>query len=180
MHTMANLTLTIIGCGNSNRCDDGVGVFVAKSLQTFLQQSPRNDVRVFDAGTAGMEVMFQSRGTQKLIIVDATTTGSEPGAIFKVPGEKLATNYEPQFNLHDFRWDHALFAGKNIFRDQFPSEVWVYLIEALSLDYGLDLSEQVRKSALKVITDIKNIIDLYSPFPEDRLSSEAAVCAQFP
>ena len=54
----------MIGCGNSNRCDDGVGVFVAQSLQRYLSRRPRDNVRVFDAGTGGMDVMFQARGAR--------------------------------------------------------------------------------------------------------------------
>ena len=53
--------LTIIACGNSNRSDDGVGVVVALSLQHHLRACPYSNVRVFDAGTGGMEVMFQAR-----------------------------------------------------------------------------------------------------------------------
>lgn len=153
--------LTVIGCGNSNRCDDGVGVFVAQSLQAYLRQRPRDNVRVFDAGTGGMDVMFQARGAHKLIIVDAAQTGSEPGAIYKVPGEELAAEREPSYSLHDFRWDHALAAGRKIFRDSFPADVSVYLIESASLDLGLELSDLVRDAAEKVIADIQRIIDEY-------------------
>lgn len=155
--------LTVIGCGNSNRRDDGVGVFVAQSLQGHLRQRPRDNVRVFDAGTGGMEVMFQARGARKLIIVDAGKTGSEAGAIFKVPGEQLEGQHEPAYSLHDFRWDHALAAGRRIFREDFPSDVTVYLIESQSLDFGLELTGAVRASAERVIADLKRLIDEYQP-----------------
>ena len=154
--------LTIIGCGNSNRCDDGVGVFIAQSLQSHLRAHPRGDVRVFDAGTGGMDVMFQARGAHKLIIIDAAKSGSDPGAIFEVPGEQLAADHEPVFSLHDFRWDHALAAGRKIFREQFPNDVTVYLIESQRLDLGLDLSDPVRESAHKVIASLQRVIDEYS------------------
>lgn len=153
--------LTVIGCGNSNRCDDGVGVFVAQSLQAWLRKRPRDNVRVFDAGTGGMDVMFQARGARKLIIVDAVKSGAEAGAIFRLPGSELAADYEPAYSLHDFRWDHALAAGRKIFRECFPGEVTVYLIESLSLDFGLELSGPVRESAHKVIDEIQRVIDEY-------------------
>jgi hydrogenase maturation protease len=73
--------LTIIGCGNLNRNDDAVGVIIAQRLQQYLAQNPDPNIRVFDSGTAGMEVMFQARGSQKLIILDASCTGSEAGEI---------------------------------------------------------------------------------------------------
>jgi hydrogenase maturation protease len=153
--------LTVIGCGNANRCDDGVGVFVAQSLQRALREQPNDRVRVFDAGTGGMEVMFQARGARKLIIVDASLSGSAAGAIFKLPGSELAQDHAPLYSLHDFRWNHALAAGHKIFRGQFPEDVTVYLIEAQSVSLGLDLSGPVQEAAQKVVAEILEVIDAY-------------------
>ncbi len=153
---------TIIGCGNSNRSDDGVGVFVAQALQDYLRKQPRDSVRVFDAGTGGMDVMFQARGARKLTIVDASSSGSAAGVIFKVPGEELEADHVPELSLHSFRWDHALAAGRKIFRDQFPSDVTVYLIEAQSLDFGLELSTPVRAAADRLVAQIEREISNYS------------------
>ncbi|MFN5953305.1 MAG: hydrogenase maturation protease [Dolichospermum sp.] len=150
--------LTIIGCGNLNRSDDAVGVIIAQGLQQYLAQNPHPKIRVFDCGTAGMEVMFQARGSEKLIILDASCTGSEAGAIFKVPGNELEALPEPSYNLHDFRWDHALAAGRKIFGDDFPQEVTVYLIEAANLDLGLELSPVVRRSADLVFAELITVI----------------------
>ncbi|WP_414756397.1 hydrogenase maturation protease [Anabaena sp. CCY 9910] len=150
--------LTIIGCGNLNRCDDAVGVIIAQRLQKYLAANPHPHVQVYDCGTAGMEVMFQARGSKQLVIIDASSTGSEPGAVFKVPGEELAALPEPSYNLHDFRWDHALAAGKKIFPDDFPQDVTVYLIEAENLDFGLELSPVVEKSADVVFEKVVEII----------------------
>lgn len=153
--------LTIIGCGNLNRCDDGVGVVVARRLMDYVQERGLADVGVFDAGTGGMDVMFQARGADKLVLIDANRSGLQPGAIFRVPGEELAHDYEPTYSLHDFRWDHALHAGRSIFGADFPSDVTVFLIEAGQLDYGLELTEPVRRAADRVAADIESIIDRY-------------------
>ncbi|MCM0591649.1 MAG: hydrogenase maturation protease [Gloeotrichia echinulata IR180] len=150
--------LTIIGCGNLNRNDDAVGVIIAQRLQQYLTTHPHRDVQVYDCGTGGMEVMFQARGSQKLIIVDASATGSQPGAIFKVPGKELETLPEPSYNLHDFRWDNALFAGKKIFQDDFPQDVTVYLIEAANLGFGLELSPAVQHSANLVFEELTTLL----------------------
>lgn len=166
LHSLANLgdsplVLTIIGCGNSNRSDDGVGVHVAQRLKEVLRETPKENVRVFDAGTGGIDVMFQARGSSRLIIIDAGNTGSEPGAIYEVPGEELTTDREQSYSLHDFRWDHALYAGRRIFRENFPTDVTVYLIEAAKLDLGLEMSEPVLKAADEVFWIIKKAIDEY-------------------
>lgn len=109
-----------------------------------------------------MDVMFQARGAHQLIIVDAAKTGSEPGAIYQVPGEELVAEHQPSYSLHDFRWDHALAAGRKIFRERFPTDVSVYLIESASLDFGLELTGCVRAAADKVIADIERVINGYT------------------
>ena len=158
---------TIIGCGNLNRKDDGVGVFVAQQLKLYVQQNnielaqEENELKIFDAGTAGMEVMFQSRGSDELLLVDACKTDAEPGAIFEVPGEELISPHpKSSLNLHDFRWDHALYASKQIFKEKYPKKITVYLIEAEDISLGLELTDRVRSSALTVYKKICNSVPI--------------------
>jgi len=145
--------LVVLGCGNSNRSDDGVGVFVARELSRRIANDPPRHVRVFDAGTGGMDVMFRARGATELLVVDACSSGSEPGAVFRAPGSELESR-EPPANLHEFRWDHALFAGRKLFGEAFPSTVTVYLIEAASLDLGVTLSAAVATAADQVLDEL--------------------------
>lgn len=154
--------LTIIGCGNPTRGDDGLGPFVARRLQTHVASFGRSDVRAFDAGTDGMAVMFAARGTDELVIVDAARTGVEPGAIYEVPGDVLARDYAPSLNLHDFRWDHALAAGRRIYAEAFPRVVTVVLVEVASTAYGLDLSEPVAAAAERVIERLEALVATYA------------------
>ncbi|MBL8482491.1 MAG: hydrogenase maturation protease [Rhodocyclaceae bacterium] len=153
--------LIIIGCGNSNRSDDGAGVAVAQRLLAALRERPQPRVQVFDAGTGGLDVMFQARGAARLIIVDAAKSGAEAGAIFCVPGNEVVFSYEPSWNLHDFRWNHAIAAGRKIFRENFPSDVTVYLIEAESFAYGLELTPAVASSVDRVTAEISDAIYSY-------------------
>jgi hydrogenase maturation protease len=150
--------LCVIGCGNLTRSDDGVGVAVVKALRAYLLQYPQPDVAVFDTGTGGMDVMFQARGAGRLIIVDASRSGSEAGTIFKVPGRELESEPDPGYSLHDFRWQHALSAGRKIFGADFPDDVTVYLIEAGSLAFGLELTAPVAASATRVAHEIRGIM----------------------
>ena len=153
--------LTVIGCGNLNRCDDAVGVIIAQKLQEIFKENALSNLHIYDCGTAGMEVMFQARGSQKLIIVDACSTHSQPGTIYKVPGEELEALPEPSYSLHDFRWDHALAAGRKIFKDDFPNDVTVYLIEAENLGLGLEISASLQPSVEKVINSIVEEINSF-------------------
>jgi hydrogenase maturation protease len=173
--------LCVIGCGNSNRSDDGVGVYVAQTLLDVLRREPRAGVRVFDAGTGGMDVMFQARGASRLIIIDASKSGADAGAVFKVPGRELASEPDAGFSLHDFRWQHALTAGRRIFGAEFPSDVTVFLIEAATLDFGLELSPPVLESAKRVVDEIRAAMSgaapLHRAIDPDAIQDFARYCA---
>lgn len=146
------LSLAVIGCGNPNRRDDGAGPAVIAALR---QVDLPDSVHLFDAGTDGMGVMYAAKGASHLILVDARAPEGEAGAIYDVPGDFLEAQPPQSFNLHDFRWDHALFAGKKIYGDAFPKQVKVFLIEAADLDLGLGLSEPVEGAVAKVAARIE-------------------------
>lgn len=148
--------ITVMGCGNSNRQDDGVGLEVINELKRRNLHGP--NVKLLDAGTDGMSVMFAARGCTSLILIDASITGVESGAIYEVPGTELERPYRHGLNLHDFRWEDALHAGRKIFREQFPEDVTVFLIEAKDLGFGIGLSDEVLVSAQKVSDRIEALI----------------------
>ena len=148
--------IVVIGCGNPNRSDDGVGPQVVRTLRE--RGIASDDVRLLDAGTDGMAVIFAARGCRTLLIIDACRSGSEPGAVFEVPGAELEQQYQPSLNLHDFRWDHALHAGRMLLRDDFPTDVTVLLVEAESIDSGVGLSPAVSAAASKVVDRVEALI----------------------
>lgn len=149
--------IAVIACGNPNRSDDGAGLEVLRLLRAHGFHA-RPAVSLFDAGTDGMGVMFAARGCRTLIVVDACRSGSEAGAVFEVPGDSLAERHQPTLTLHDFRWDHALHAGRQIFKDDFPRDVVVLLIEAERLDFGIGLSAPVSAAAVKVAARIEALV----------------------
>jgi hydrogenase maturation protease len=150
--------IVVVGCGNPNRLDDGAGLEVLRLLNARGVGRDARRVRLLDAGTDGMAAMFAARGCRTLIIVDACRSGSEPGATFEVPGAEFEQRYAPSLNLHDFRWDHALFAGRRIFRDDFPSDVMVMLIEAQTIELGIGLSPAVSAAVAKTVDRIDGLI----------------------
>ena len=70
-----------------------------------------------------MDVAFQMRGVPHVILVDACQSGSEPGAIFEVPGEEVEQLPPVDgINLHAFRWDHAIAFGRWLLKDDYPGK----------------------------------------------------------
>jgi hydrogenase maturation protease len=152
-----DMAIAIIGCGNPNRSDDGVGTEVVRTLRS-RQQFHVPGVVLLDAGTDGMGVMFAARGSSSLIVIDACRSGSHAGAIFEVPGTELESPHVPSLTLHDFRWDHALFAGRRLFGAAFPKDITVFLVEAKTLEIGIGLSEPVARAAGEVALRIESMV----------------------
>lgn len=156
----STVSIAIIGCGNPNRADDGAGPAVIDLLQ---QKNLPPSVGLFDAGTDGMAVLYRARGVRCLIIVDAKEPEGNAGAIYEVPGDVLEAPPPQSLNLHDFRWDHALFAGRKIYGDAYPAEVHVFLIESGSLELGLELSKAVRDATHMVADKIEKLVRSGAP-----------------
>lgn len=147
--------VAVVGCGNTNRTDDGVGPHVIALLG---ERSLPPDVALHDGGTDGMGVMYRARGVDHLIIVDAKAPEGRPAAIYHVPGDELEAVPPSSFTLHDFRWDHALYAGRKIFGVAFPSRVDVFLVEAHDLSLGLDLTPDIAFAAEAVADRIVGMV----------------------
>lgn len=141
--------ILIIGCGNILRSDDGVGPVLLRHL---LDRGLPAGVGVADGGTAGMDVAFRMRGARHVVLIDACTTGAEPGTIYEVPGHEVETPpLEACGNLHSFRWDHAISFARWLLKDDFPESITVYLIEAQTTAPGMELSAVVRESMHRLI-----------------------------
>ncbi len=131
----------VIGCGNLLRGDDAAGpVLVRRMLDRGLPEG----VEVADGGTSGMDVAFRMRGAGHVVLVDASTTGGEPGTLYRLDGADVEELPPLEgINLHSFRWDHALAFGHWLLKDDYPQRVTVYLIEAGGFEFGAPLTPAV-------------------------------------
>lgn len=137
------LTL-IIGCGNILRGDDAAGPVLIRRLRA---RGLPQGVRCVDGGTGGMEVACQMRGVPEVILVDACSSGGEPGAIFELPGHEV--EHLPPLagvNLHAFRWDHAIAFARWLLKAEYPSSVTAFLIEGERFEPGGELSPAVDRA----------------------------------
>jgi hydrogenase maturation protease len=141
----------VVGCGNLLRGDDGVGPILVRHL---WERGVPDGARLVDGGTAGMDVAFQMRGAERVVIIDAAATGAAPGTVYRVPGAELEELPPLQgLHTHSFRWDHAIAFARWALRDACPSDITVFLIEASGVDLGADLTEPV-ESAMEQVIDI--------------------------
>jgi hydrogenase maturation protease len=139
----------VIGCGNLLRGDDGVGPVLLRHL---LDRGLPPGMEVADGGTSGMDVAFRMRGAGHVVLIDACTSGGEPGTLYELPGEEVESPpLEALGNLHSFRWDHAISFGRWLLKDEYPEQVTAFLIEAANTDPGMELSEPVKRGMNRLI-----------------------------
>jgi len=112
-------------------------------------------VRLIDGGTAGMDIAFAMRGAQRVILVDASRVGVEPGTVHRVPGSELTDLRPPEGNLHSFRWDQALGFATWLLKDEYPEDVTVYLVEGESFEAGAPLTPAVQASVERIADAIE-------------------------
>jgi hydrogenase maturation protease len=101
-----------------------------------------------------MDVAFAMRGARKVVIIDASHIGVDPGTIHRVPGEELKDLSPPEGNLHRFRWDQALGFAQWLLKDEYPEDVTVWLIEGESFEPGAPLTASVQTAVERVVDEI--------------------------
>lgn len=170
--------LLVVGCGNLLRGDDALGPIVARTLH---QRGVPDGVRLIDGGTAGMDVAFMMRGAQRVVLVDAATTGAEPGTVYRIPAEELQDPPPLQgLHSHNFRWDHALSLAAWLLGPERPADITVLLVEAASCEPGAPLSEPVRAAVDRVVDLLEREFWPEAPgdaAPRDDVTDEVTVTA---
>jgi hydrogenase maturation protease len=153
--------VSILGFGNPVREDDGVGIYVINQLKEKIDNP---DVEILDMGTAAFEVLFQLKGKDHLIFVDAVVnTGEKVGTLYKVPASEIEAQIEddPMVFLHSLKWDQALNYAKKIFPNDLPEQIDVYLVAINSTRFDTEMTEEATKGGdelvEKIMADLKAI-----------------------
>lgn len=144
--------IAILGFGNPVREDDGVGIYVIEQLKEQLGETENIDIH--DMGTSAFEVLFQLRGREKIILVDAViNSGEEVGTVFKLPASEIDAQIQddPMVFLHSLKWDQALSYAKKMLIADYPKEIDVYLIAIDSTRFNLGMNEPARLGGDKAI-----------------------------
>lgn len=139
----------VIGIGSDLRGDDGVGLAVARRLQNQIPPG----VRVIEHHGDGLSLLSEWQGVDRVILVDAVSSGAEPGTIvrFKPPFAPLPALISAS-STHAFGLEEAIeLAGK---LDQLPKSLTVFGIEGKSFSFGAELSMEVDLAVELVVEQI--------------------------
>ena len=141
---------TIVGIGNVLLGDDGVGVWLVHRLLSAYRFDP--GVELLDGGTLGLGLVTYLSDTDRLIVIDAATTGSAPGTVVvlrecDVPAILRATLSAHEASLCDLLAALSLL-GKT------PREFVAIGIEPQDLLPAVELSAPVRNALAQAERDV--------------------------
>ncbi len=152
----------ILGIGNLLLCDEGVGVHAVRALQ--LENLPLNIIAL-DVGTAFLDAIPEIERADHIIIIDAMKADHEPGTVYRVPlGDCVMPEYTA--SLHGFDLSRVMFlAGRTS-----PADVIVIGVEPARIEWGTELSPQIRETIPAVIKTIKAEIAKYDSLNTKHIS----------
>ena len=91
------MDILILGIGNLLMGDEGIGVSAINYLEKYTFPS---NVRLLDGGTGGFHLLEYLQSYKKIIMIDATMDGSEPGTL-NVIKPKFSTDFPKALSAHD-------------------------------------------------------------------------------
>ena len=167
-HQMATNSTRIIGIGNEFRCDDGVGVFVARLIKA------RNiaGVEVIERSGEGAELIQSWRGANNVFLIDAVSSGSNPGTIHRIDAKTHPIPLQFfHYSTHAFSIAEAIEMAKIL--SVLPERCVVFGIEGTDFGWGERLSEPVRnagqKAAAMIVEEInRDSLRIQEPQSEDQ------------
>lgn len=147
-------TISVLGFGNPVREDDGVGIYVVNQLK---EKIDNEEIDILDMGTSAFEVLFQLKGKERIILVDAVLNTGEPvGTLYKLPAAEIEGHIQddPMVFLHSLKWDQALSYAKKILGDAYPEQIDVYLVAIESTKFNTEMTEAARIGGDKLVATI--------------------------
>ncbi len=155
MNSRQKKPILVLGVGNSVQQDDGIGVHVVDALADY---DLPEIVELFDGGTAGLDLINIVDGRKHLIVIDAVKWDSPPGTVFRFTPEDITDEVSQLHSLHQvglletIRMAHFLQAA--------PEKTVIIGVQPKVIDWGLELTDEVKAVVPKVIDQVMKEINL--------------------
>lgn len=128
----------VVGIGNPDRGDDGIGPLVVRQLIGRVSR----DVAIIERSGDALALIDDWEGRDAVILVDAAAPGGTPGSIHRI--DLLRDVLPPELSLsstHGFGVAEAVGLADAL--DLLPAQVIAYAIEGANFDAGAPISPQV-------------------------------------
>ena len=148
----------IIGLGNPIKSDDGIGIRIVREVEK--KDLPPN-VKVFDAGTGGMNIFHLLRDSERTLIIDAVRFGREPGdSVFFSPEEVKSLNKSK--STHDTNILEVLELSKTL--NEEPKEIIIMGVEPKDTSFGEGLSPKLEGRLPELTDDLfEKVVEVLGP-----------------
>lgn len=146
--------IMVIGVGNSIQMDDGVGIHFLRELE---KETIPEEVELFDGGTLGIDLMYYIEGRDKLIFIDSVKAGEKPGTLFKFQPSDLTYDDAPKTSIHQIGLIESLQMISII--GKAPDKIVIFGVQPKTIDWGEQLTPEVKASIPKLIKHVKEEID---------------------
>lgn len=153
-----NGKIIVFGVGNIYRSDDAAGLIV---LENLISQNLRGVLFKEIVGD-GLSLIQEWTERDKVIIIDAVTSGSSPGTIFRFDLLKQQIpNTKFHFSSHTINIISAIELASQL--KKLPLELKLFAIEGKSFDYGSTISKEVANATEIVTNEVMTICREYLP-----------------
>ena len=144
--------MRIIGCGNTDRGDDGAGILVARRLRDL-------GLDAMEHSGDGFALLELWHGSDDVVLVDAVASGQAPGtvSVWDAVAQPLKSQ-NCRCSTHDFGPAEAIEIGRALGR--LPQRVRIYGIEAAQLEPGSAASPEVLEAVDRLVGELESAAGL--------------------
>jgi hydrogenase maturation protease len=166
--------IVVLGLGNLVHADDGAGVHAIEMLRSDLRAGLPGtnaqrmaEVTLLDGGTLGLALLPHLSGVDRLLVLDAVDAGEPAGTVMRFAGKSLH-GLPGKPSVHQLGFADLLIALQLLGEE--PREVVLLGIQPASIDWGCELTLQVRQA-------IPDLVEAAVRQLDDWAREEELVCA---
>lgn len=151
--------VSILGCGNPLRRDDGVAIAAVRLLREEVSRGgrgarwPNLQLDIIETDWPGLALLELLKGARAAFFVDAIVTGARPGTIHRFEGREFARVISSTRNSfssratfltsHDLGLASVLSLGYAVHPERLPGAVTIWGVEPKTVQFGEGLSREV-------------------------------------
>jgi len=138
--------LLVIGIGNEFRNDDGIGLHVVRKLRKLNLSG----IQIMEKSGEGAQLIELWKNETGVLIIDATSSGSEPGTIHRLDvAKKTIPSKFFHYSTHNFSVAEAVEMARTM--KQLPTHFILYGIEGKDFSQGVDITPVVKKAGEYIV-----------------------------
>ncbi|MCM8789805.1 MAG: hydrogenase maturation protease [Candidatus Omnitrophica bacterium] len=139
--------MVIVGIGNTIRCDDGIGIYVARRIKTLFAKQA---IDIKEAHSGGLDILHMLSGYRRAVVIDAIQQkGAKPGEFIRLTQDELLS-VRPLYSSHKLGIYSALRIAQALGMDM-PEQIIIYAIYAQrTACFGKLMSPKMRKAVKKI------------------------------